>query len=292
LVILTNNNKTMKRKLYTLVAAVVLGTLFSCEPIEDRNSLPEMTYTEATLHHTEVVTDNTLLLTNNDKDVVAYWTVTDATGANFGHFNGNSTPVTIPFKGTYTVTYTGYTRAGAVFTSPKTITVLKTDLSSITTDPKWAILANGAAGKTWVLDMSGPVGWAGLDYPAKSGDNWAWLPAITDISWAGFEIKDWGEMRFDLNEAYNVSVTQTAYVGTSQTTKAGTFAFDIANDKITFDGGVEVLHGGNYYEDVSNWTTVHVIELTETSMRLGVIRDQSRSGEGKCQIVFHYKPKP
>ncbi len=281
----------MKRKLYILVAAIALGSLFSCEPVEDRDSLPAITYTEATLNHTEVVTGNTLTMTNSDKDVTPYWSVTDATGTELGHFNANSSSVIIPFKGTYTVTYIAYTRGGALYTQPKTITIVKTDLSSITTDPKWAMLTNGAAGKTWVLNMANPVGWAGLEYPGTSGDNWNWFPDYASNSWV-MENKDWGEMHFDLNEAYNVSVKQTAIVGTSQTNKSGTFVFDIPNNKLIFNGGVEMLYGGDYYADVSNWTSVHVIKITETELELGVVRDQSRKGEGKCQIVFRYKPKP
>jgi hypothetical protein len=281
----------MKNIFLKLIIIIALGSLFSCDPIEDRDSLPEITYTEAMLNHTEVVTANTLVMTNNDKDVTPYWSVTDATGTEVGHFNTNSSSVIIPFKGTYIVTYTAYTRGGALHTEPKKVIIAKTDLSSITTDPKWAMLTNGAAGKTWVLNMANPLGWAGLDYPGKSGDNWNWFPDYASNSWV-MENKDWGEMYFNLNEAYNVSVKQTPIVGTSQTNKSGTFVFDIPNNKLVFNGGVEMLYGGDYYADVSNWTSVHVIKLTETELVLGVIRDQSRKGEGKCQIVFRYKPKP
>lgn len=280
----------MKRILYILIAAMTLGSLFSCEPVEDRDSLPAITYTEATLNHTEVVTGNTLTMTNNDKDVNPYWLVTDTAGTEIGHFNTNSSSVIIPFKGSYFVTYTAYTRGGAVETETKTITIDKTDLSSITTDPQWAMLTNGAAGKTWVLNMVNPIGWAGLEYPGSSGDNWNWYPDYAGNTWV-MENKDWGEMHFDLNEGYNVNVKQTALVGTSQTDKTGTFVFDIPNNKLVFNGGVEMLYGGDYYPDVSNWTSVHVIKLTETELELGVIRDQDRNGQGKCQIVFRYKPK-
>ena len=95
----------MKRKLYILLATIALGSFFSCEPIEERDSLPAITYTEATLNHTEVVTGNTLAMKNNDKDVNPYWSVIDAAGTEIGHFNTNSSSVIIPFKGTYTVTY-------------------------------------------------------------------------------------------------------------------------------------------------------------------------------------------
>jgi hypothetical protein len=153
------------------------------------------------------------------------------------------------------------------------------------------MLTNGVTGKNWVLDMIDPVGWAGLDYPAASGDNWNWFPDYASNSWV-MPNKNWGEMHFDLNGGYNTSVTQTALASAQQTTKSGTYNFDIANNKLTFNGGVEMLYGGDYYGDVSNWYSVKVVELSATSLRLAVIRDKSRTGEGVCLIVFHYKPKP
>ena len=42
----------MKNIFLKLIAIIALGSLFSCEPVEDRDSLPEITYTEATLNHT------------------------------------------------------------------------------------------------------------------------------------------------------------------------------------------------------------------------------------------------
>ncbi|MEZ0128692.1 hypothetical protein AB9T88_02380 [Flavobacterium sp. LBUM151] len=66
----------------------------------------------------------------------------------------------------------------------------------------------------------------------------------------------------------------------------------MVNNKMTFLNGAELLYGGDYYPDASNWASLKVIELTATSLRLSVLRDQSRTGEGKAQIIFHYKPKP
>ena len=282
----------MKRKLYTLVAAVVLGTLFSCEPVEDRNSLPAITLTPETLNFSVVQNpqkNNEVKLKNSDSTVIPYWSYSNSTGE-IGHFNTNEQTFLLPFAGNYTINFTAYTPGGAVYGKPVNIKVDKND-SSYFSDPKWNMLTNGSAGKIWVLDMAHPVGWAGLDYPAASGDNWNWFPDYADNSWV-MDNKDWGQMTFDLNGAYNDSVTQTALTGTSQTTKKGTFVFDIPNNKLTLNGGVEILFGGDYYPDVSNWSTVHVIKLTATELELGVVRDQSRKGEGKCQIVFRYKPKP
>lgn len=285
----------MKRKLFILVAAITLGTFFSCEPVEDRDSLPAINYTEATLNHTEVITGNTLAMTNNDKDVIPYWIVTDATGTELGHFNTNSSSVIIPFKGTYLVTYTAYTRGGALHTEPKTITVDKTDLSSITTDPRWAMLTNGAIGKTWVLNMEKPLEFLGkpTNYVNLAVSGGGWYPSLSEIPWAGLENKDWGEVTFDLNEGYNVSVTQTspAIGSTEKTTKKGTFVFSLTdgstNDKITFNGGTEMLHPNDagYFSPTYTFTNIKIVELTATSLCFIAIRADND------WMIYHLKPK-
>ncbi len=51
-----------------------------------------------------------------------------------------------------------------------------------------------------------------------------------------------------------------------------------------FNGGVEMLHGGDYYPDVSNWSKINVVELTDTSLRLSVIRDQAGQDDGLARL--------
>ncbi|TDO84081.1 hypothetical protein EV143_101526 [Flavobacterium chryseum] len=285
----------MKRILYILIAAVTIGSLlFSCEPVEDRESLDAITLTPANTKFSVTqnpANDHEVILKNQDPNVIPYWKYVDSKGNELGHSNKNDDKVVFPFGGTYNIYYTAYTRGGSVdATAPVSVTVAAND-ETYFSDPKWAMLTNGSAGKTWVLDFDSPIGWAGLDFPAASGDNWNWYPDYASNSWV-MPNKDWGEMRFDLSGGYNVTVKQTAQTTAAQTTKAGLFAFDMANNKMSFLNGAELLYGGDYYPDVSNWSSLKVIELTPTSLRLSVLRDQSRTGEGKAQIVFHYKPKP
>ncbi|KAF2512003.1 hypothetical protein EYY60_07080 [Flavobacterium zhairuonense] len=283
----------MKRILYILFAAVTISSLlFSCDAVEDRETLPAVTLTPSTLKFSVTqnpTNKNQIVLKNDDPTVVPYWKYVDASGNELGHSNKSSDNVVFPFAGKYTVYFTAYTRGGSVEAAPVSITVTENDVTYFK-DPKWNMLTNGVAGKTWILDMASPVGWAGLDYPAATGDNWSWLPDYAGNSWV-MANKNWGEMYFDLNGGYNTSVTQTAISSEAQTTKKGTYGLDLVNSKITFNGGPEMLYGGDYYGDCSNWITVKVVELTATSLRLAVIRDKSRTGEGVCLIVFHYKPK-
>jgi hypothetical protein len=286
----------MKRILYIIIAAITIGSvLFSCEPVEDRDSLPAITQKASDLKFTitqNATNKNVVILKNQDPNVIPYWKYTDASGNELGHSNKGDDQVTFPFAGKYTVYFTAYTRGGSVEAAPVVVDVTEND-ESYFSDPKWSMLTNGVDGKTWVLDFIDPVGWSGLDYPNNPTglDYWNWFPDYASNSWV-MPTKNWGEMHFDLNGGYNTKVTQTALTSTQQTTKTGTYGFDIANNKVTFNGGVEMLYGGDYYGDVSNWFSVKVVELSATSLRLGVIRDKSRTGEGVCLIVFHYKPKP
>lgn len=284
----------MKRILYVVIAAITMGSvLFSCEPVEDRESLPAVSLTASTLKFSvkpTTVNPNVIVLKNEDPSVIPYWKYVDGNGNEIGHSNKSEDQVTFPFAGKYTVYFTAYARGGSVDAAPVVVDIAEND-ETYFRDPKWNMLTNGVDGKTWVLDFIDPVGWSGLDYPGASGDNWNWFPDYASNSWV-MPSKDWGEMKFDLNGGYNTKVTQTAITSTQQTTKTGTYGFDMANNKLTFNGGVEMLYGGDYYGDVSNWYSVKIVELSATSLRLGVIRDKSRTGEGVCLIVFHYKPKP
>jgi hypothetical protein len=107
-----------------------------------------------------------------------------------------------------------------------------------------------------------------------------WWPNLSDISWAGLENKDWGEVTFDLNGGYNVTVKQTDPTAgsTVQTTKTGTFNFSLTtgstNDRIAFNGGVEMLHpsGASTFSSSFSFTNVQIVELTETTLAFIAIR--------------------
>jgi len=279
-----------------LVAALALG-LYSCESVEDRDDLPKITLapSEIKISVTQDATNQNLVtMVNNTEDIIPYWSYSDAAGNDLGHSNQQTVTTTFPFAGVYTVNFTAYTRGGAVYAEPVKVTVTENNAEYFSA-PEWNMLTNGETGKTWVLDMDSPIGWGGTEFPygsqASTDTYWNWYPDYAGNPWV-MPNKDWGVMRFDLDGNYNVSVTQTALATTDQATKTGTFTYDIANHKIVFNSGVEPLYGGDYHGDVSNWTTTEVVELTDTSLRLAVIRDQSRTGEGVAKIIFHYKPKP
>ncbi len=290
----------MKRIFQILITLMVLGSFFSCEPVENRDSLPEINKTASTLNFSvsvDATNKNKVILVNNDSDVIPYWSYTDALGNELGHYNANNVEVSIPFAGTYYVHYTGYTRGGAVEAEAKKVVIAQNDLS-LFSDPKWTYLTNGVRGKTWVINFvtESPFGFVGAGYINKTVEgDWSWWPgSFGDVSWSGIENKDWGEVTFDLNGGYNISVTQTSLDtgSTTKNTKKGTFTFqrtdNSSNDRIIINGGLEMLHTNAYFTETMSgfsFSDVRLIELTATSLRYAIIRNDG------VQVVMNLVPK-
>lgn len=276
----------MKRILYIVLVVVTMGSiLFSCEPVEDRDSLPAVTLTPSTLKFSVTqnpANTNEVILKNPDPTVIPFWRYVDANGNELGHSNKNDDKIVFPFAGKYTFYYTAYERGGSVEAAPVTVTIAQND-ETFFADERWNLLTNGAAGKTWILYMTAPLEFIGK--PATPYQNIAvsghgWWPNLSDISWAGLENKDWGEVTFNLNGGYNVSVTQTdpTLGSTVKTTKTGTFNFGLTNgqtnDRIIFNGGTEMLHPSvaSYFSSSFSFTNIQIVELTETTLAFIAIR--------------------
>ncbi|KAF2332789.1 hypothetical protein SAMN06265220_102883 [Flavobacterium nitrogenifigens] len=289
---------TMKRILYILIAAVTIGSLlFSCEAIEDRESLPAVTLTPETLKFSitqDATNKNLVNFKSDDPTVIPFWKYVDANGNELGHSNQSVDKVTFPFAGKYSIFYTAFARGGSVEAAPVTVDVPEND-ETFFKDPRWAKLTNGQAGKTWVLYMTAPLEFIGNTpgYINRAVSGPGWWPNLTDISWAGLENKDWGEITFDLNGGYNVSVTQTnpALGSTAKTTKKGTFNYSLTdgetNDRISFNGGAEMLHPNepSYFLPSFSFTNVKIVELTDTSLCFIAIRADND------YLIYHLVPK-
>jgi hypothetical protein len=52
-----------------------------------------------------------------------------------------------------------------------------------------------------------------------------------------------------------------------------------------------MLYGGDYYKNASNWSTLRIMKMTETSMILAVLRDKPTPPDGVCYIGFQFRPK-
>lgn len=289
----------MKRILYIIIAAITISAgLFSCEPVEDRESLPDVSLTPETLKFSvakSTTNENEVVIKSGDPTVISYWKYVDANGNELGHSNKSDDQITFPFAGKYTFYYTAYTRGGSVDAAPVVVDIAKND-ETYFRDPRWKKLTNGQAGKTWVLYMTAPLEFIGNNpsYINRAVSPPGWWPNLSDISWAGLENKDWGEIKFDLNGGYNVTVTQTnpTLGSTQKTTKTGTYNFNLTtgetNDRIAFNGGTEMLHPNeaSYFNSAFSFTNVKIVELTDTSLCFIAIR-----ADGDY-LIYHLVPKP
>ncbi|MEH6659712.1 hypothetical protein [Leeuwenhoekiella marinoflava] len=281
----------MKR--FLILTIVVITCIYtSCESTDE--NLPSINLKASELNFTVTQNpekDNEINLKTEETSSIPYWSYFNENGDQVGYSNKVQLMVNMPFAGVYDFYYTAFTKGGAVEADLVQVTVSNNDEDYFSAE-EWQLLTNGVAGKTWVLNMVNPLGYGGTDFPYNpDGSNyWNWYPDYAGNEWL-MENKDWGEMTFDLDGAYNVEVTQTTLNSTSQTTKSGSFNYDIENHKINLNNGVELLFGGDFYPDISNWSSVEVIELSENAMRLAVLRDQSRTGEDNAKLIFHYKPK-
>ena len=227
--------------------------------------------------------DNIVYLTSQTTGAIPYWS----------YDGGSSTRVLdtliFPFSGQYVIKYAVSSAGGFVDGDSTIITVSNTDLSTIT-DPSWEYLTNGQAGKTWVLDMTKPIGWYGFDYVKHngSGDDWSYHPDYVGNEWV-MPNRDYGSITFDLDNAKNYKKV-TLDAGGNATTCTAKFNLDPINHKLNLTG-CGLLFGGDYLTHASNWNATTILDLTDTSLTLAVVRDNPSAG-GPCWIGFTFKVKP
>lgn len=258
--------------------------LWGCSPSQKEVSLPpQLPGTALQFQVTQKSDkDNIVYLKSQTKTAIPYW--------DYG--SGTSTKVNdtiiFPFSGDYTIHYGVSSGGGFVMGDTTVIHVSKTDISYLT-DPTWGFLA-GETGKTWVLDMKAPIGWYGLDYAKHNGsaEDWSWHP-----DYAGNEYvmpnRDYGSMTFDLNNGKNYTCTQIDDNGQTKTT-TGKFDLNPTNHSMKLIGAT-LLYGGDYRSQATNWNNIALLEMSATSITLGVLRDNPNPGDGVCYIGYTFKVK-
>ena len=268
----------------TIAAAVVLS-LAACMPtVEKYNQAAPIPQSQLKFSVTQQQGyDNNAFLLSETPDIIPYW--------NWGA--GSSTKVAdtvdFPFAGPHVIRYSVNSAGGYVGTDSVTINVSQNDPVAFA-DPRWQMLTNGQTGKTWVLDMTQPIGWYGLDYLKNNGsaNDWSWHPTYLGNEWVMDSVY-YGQMTFALNGNFNYSVTQTDYTGANPQNCNSTFSVNLAAGTIQLNG-CDMLFGGNYLNNCSNWSTLTIISLSATSMTLGVVRDNPAAG-GICWIGYTFIPK-
>lgn len=274
----------MKNKLILLLTVVFIFVV-SCSPSEEKASLPQPIAKTALDFKVSQKDgkDNVVYLHSLTSGVIPYW--------NFGSGISRRVNDTVifPFSGDYAIHYGVSSGGGFVEGDSVTIHVTTTDLSYLT-DSSWAYLTNGQMGKTWVLDMSKPIGWYGYDYLKHNGsaDDWSWHPDYKGNEWV-MPDRDYGEMTFNLDNGKNYKRVYIDDNGNRETC-TGKFDMNITDHTITLVG-CEMLFGGNYHSQVSDWSSLVILALTDSSMTLAVNRDHPNPPDGPCWIGFTFKVK-
>jgi hypothetical protein len=177
--------------------------------------------------------------------------------------------INIPFAGEHEIKFTAFDRGGSVSTA-RSVTVSEND-EDYFSDPMWALLTNGSEGKTWVWDYDAPAvygnGGAGSVAP-----EWWQVPLNSS------DIKERGEMTFDLDGAYNFSKTPDG--GATQT---GAFILDVEKKQITIHNS-NIIFGSDFSSDGAKGNYYAIRVLTETSLVL------AREGDG-WQNTWMFKVK-
>jgi len=216
----------MKSLKYLIITGLIGGTLFSCDPAEDREELGEP-LSPADLNYSvtqEVNYDNKVFLEHQTPGSIPYWE----------HAVGTSTrqrdTVIFPFGGTYEIKYTAFGNAGSV-SDVTQITVSDND-PEFFSDPAWNLLTNGMEGKHWKLVRVtlGPA----TDYNSVWGD----------VSWWSPETYNWNDTaHFDLNGGFNY----TRYHNGAATSSGFTFdTNEVLTNNVLADPGKSItIPSGN-----------------------------------------------
>jgi len=314
----TNQNlnlmKTRNLKIYMLLLGMVMG-FFACQP--DEFSLGTLLSKEDLKYS---ITQNP-----NDPNMVILESLTPGMTPLWITPVGRSTKLIdtlrFPFAGDYQFVYGVQSAGGFVQADAYNLTITGNNFDYVT-DPLWTMLTGGVGhSKTWVLDLfpkdvapNFSKYFVGPQYFWGTGDNWETFHLLADgVSrddvnaqfglsgddgtgwnwnadwagngswlWGGDPAQVYGEMTFDLIDGPHLMVDNVV----SGTQGSGTYMFD-AKVKTMRTTDIAILHPASLEAQVSDWTDVTVMNLTENTLQLGVIRTQG----DPAMLVFNYISK-
>lgn len=215
-------------------------------------------------------------------------------------------------------TFTASTLSGGetLTSEPFDVEVLEGDPTMFDT-PYWINLTNGyQQQKAWVLDVegklhSGPLSFMGMDWDFVIGDCdgddcWHWdapvdfafqdNPANTPMEHPGEE--GYGTMYFNLIDGKNFIADKT-----KEPSEEGTFDMIWDTRTITITGASilrsykpfaepdDVDGVVNGIEGISDWNNYRIFALTDSVLRVAVIRDNDVHGEGEAYLIYNFVEK-
>jgi len=210
--------------------------------------------------------------------------------------------VRIPFSGTYKFIYGVESAGGLVQADTLTMNITTNNLSYVN-DPLWTKLSGGVGNsKTWYLDLNaaavskyfaGPLYFYGTNDSWESvtngvkvgGDSWNWCPDYAGNSWL-MGAADFGSMTFDLKNGAHATMNHLAIPALG--TQNGTYMLDQTAHTLKITDAA-ILHDAGRDGVVTQWGNCKVLSLTDNTMQLAVLRDNS--SEGKCLLVYNFISK-
>lgn len=229
---------------------------------------------------------NTVILTNETQGVLPMW--------DYG--TGRSTrmkdTVRFAFKGTYMVKFSVLSGGTEVELDSVPVVVTADNLSYVQ-DKEWIDLTGGPGNeKVWLLDTEAKMGAGPITFldPANFSNVW-WWPGPADVYPSVMAAGDYGSMTFSLKGGPFFRNEKLIEGGLKEN---GTFSLDLAAKTLTLNGAT-ILRSykpdKNGITGISNWSKYNIIELTENSLRLGVLRDKDVDGEGPAILVYNFISK-
>jgi len=290
----------LKRYIYSFVAATAL-LLAACSPdshelggkdVATEDLVQGIAYTVSVDQATNTVVLKSLM----DNQYSVSWIHPQ------GRSQAKELTLRIPFDGDYEVTFGVETRGGVVYGEPYQFSLDNVN-PDLLTDELWTLISGGVGQqKTWVIDLDangvskyfvGPLYFFGMDdnwdtnhgaAAPEGADSWSWQADWAGNTWIT-DAKDFGTMTFDLKNGAHVVVNDLDN-GASYT---GTYLLDPENHTISFSDA-KMLHLSSYDAIVTNWSTsLKLFSLTEHTMQIAVVRDNS--SEGECLLVFNFISK-
>jgi len=276
---------TMK-KIFGFGALALFGlfAIISCAPQESSDyslgKAPTVDQLDFTITPTLDKPNIVEFANNSDIPGVAVWNLGNTGTATV---NGETALGKYPFKGTYTVTMTLYTKGGSALIT-KTVTITDDDMSLLDT-PMYNALTGGAsnlAGKTWVFDQY-HSGHFGVGPSTDSSPSW-WSAAAEDKTQSSmytqkFTFTQIGVKMVWENNGYvysnNAGRLALADLGYTNSVVPGAGDFDIEyapKPAYTFaldeQAGILTLSDGAFFGHYAGTSTYTILKLTNTEMYL------------------------
>lgn len=243
----------MKNKIiYSLLCLAALG---ACEP--DIDSIKKESRKDASELNFSVTqtteNGNTVILKNETEGTLAYWDY------ELNVSNKQVDTVVYPFRGDYTIKFTGYFGGGPT-TDSTTITVAEDSLE-VFEHEDWELLANKGEGKQWVWATDHPGGSARGNGPGDAEAPAWWAPGADFLEGEGV-LND--TITFSLDGGYKYIRSTSGADGEGRTTNQALFSYNPDNKKLSITGGSVPLGTYSEYE---------IVVLTENELVIAYTGD-------------------